>query len=121
LPLAGVIAKNDGLELYRGAYVDMKNCTRTITKVPLTGRGLLAPVAFDVAAVCPTSGRVLVRLRYTYVPGVHNRNFQVGGRMVSALLAVRSYRTLKQIVFARLTAGGLKLQLSYAGSCTTST
>lgn len=121
LPLAGVIAKDDGLERYRGAYVNMSNCTRTTNEVPLTGKGLLAPVTFDVTAMCPTNGRVLVRLRYTYEPGVHNRNFQVGGRMLSALLAVRSYRKLKPIVFARLTAGGLKLQFSYAGSCTTST
>jgi hypothetical protein len=121
LPLAGVIAKDGGLELYRGAYVNMKNCTRTTNKVPLTAKGLLAPVGFNIAAVCPTGGRVLVRLRYTYVPGVHNREFQVGGRMVSALLAVRSYKTLKPIVFARLDAGGLKLRFSSSNSCTTST
>jgi hypothetical protein len=120
-PLAGVIAKDDGLELYRGAYVDMKNCTRTTNKVPLTGRGLLAPVAFDVSSVCPTGGRVLVRLRYTYVPGVHNRDFQVGGRLVAAFLAIRSYGTLKPVVFAKLSAGGLKLQFSSARSCTTAT
>lgn len=121
LPLAGVIAKDDGLELYRGAYVDMTNCARTTNKVPLTRRGLLAPTAFDVAAMCPTGGRVLVRLRYTYVPGIHNRDFQVGGRMVVAFLAVRSYMTLKPVVFAKLSAGGLKLQFSSASSCTTST
>jgi hypothetical protein len=121
LPLAGVIAKDDGLELYRGAYVDLKNCSRTTNNVPLTGKGLLPPVGFNVSAVCPTGGRVLVRLRYTYVPGVHNRDFQVGGRMVAGLLAVRSYGTLKPVVFGKLTAGGLKLQFSSARSCTTTT
>lgn len=121
LPLAGVIAKNDGLELYRGAYVNTKNCMPTRNRVPLTSKGLLAPVAFDVTAVCPTGGRVLVRLRYTYVSGVHNRDFQVGGRMRSAFLAVRSYRTLQPIAFARLDAGGLRMRLSYARSCTAST
>jgi hypothetical protein len=121
LPLAGVLAKDDGLELYRGAYVNMNNCRRTTNTVPLTGRDLLAPVAFDVAATCPTGGRVLVRLRYAYVPGVHNRDFQVGGRTVSALIAVRSYRTLRPIVFGRLTAGGLETRLAYAGACTTTT
>jgi hypothetical protein len=121
LPLAGVIAKDDGLELRRGAYVDMKNCARTTNKVPLNGKGLLAPVAFNVAAVCPTGGRVLVRLRYTYVPGVHNRDYQVGGRMVVALLAVRSYRTFAPIAFAKLSAGGLQLRFASARSCTTST
>jgi hypothetical protein len=121
LPLAGVIAKDDGLERYRGAYVNMNNCTRTTNKVPLTGKGLLAPVAFDVAAVCPTGGRVLVRLRYAYVPAVHNRDFQAGGRMVVAFLAVRTYKGLKPLVFAKLTAGGLKLRFSSAPACTTST
>jgi hypothetical protein len=117
LPLANVVAVDPGPEAYRGVYVEMKNCARTTNKVPLTSNGLPAPVAFDVTAICPTGGRVLVRLRYTYVPGAHHRHFQAGGRMLSAQLAVRSYKTLKPVLFVNLTGGGTKLQFFSANAC----
>jgi hypothetical protein len=121
LPIAMVIALTAPDDLhFRGASADMKNCARTTNRVPLTGKGLPAPVAFDATAICPTGGRVLVRLRYTYVPGPHSPDFDVGGRMLSASLAIRSYRTLKPVVFAELTAGGTKLRFFSASSCTTS-
>jgi hypothetical protein len=119
LPIALVVAGDRGPDPNRGARVDMTNCARTTNRVPLTGKGLPTPVAFSVRAICPTGGKALVRLRYTYVPGAHSRDFLVGGRMVSAVLAVRSYRSLKSVAFAKLGAGGTKLQFSYAPACRT--
>jgi hypothetical protein len=66
---------------------------------------------------CPL-GRVLVRLRYAYVPGAHPAFTEVGGRFISAALAVRSFRTLKPLAFATLTRTGLRAQLYSAASCT---
>jgi hypothetical protein len=115
---AVVVAVNSGPDLNtRGVSVDTKRCTRTSNAVPLTRKGLPSPVPFGVSAICPTGGRVLVHLRYTYVPGTHHPDLQVGGRTISALLAIRSYKTLKAVAFVKLTAGGTKLQFSYAGSC----
>jgi hypothetical protein len=121
LPLAGVqaVTSRPDPPPTRGAYLDTKHCSPTTNKVPLTRKGLPAPVAFGADATCPTGGRVLVHLRYTYVPGEHHPYFDVGGRLISASLAVRAYRTLKPVAFAALTAGGRKFQFSSARSCRT--
>jgi hypothetical protein len=120
LPLAGVqaVSSNPGPPT-RGAYLDTKHCSPTANKVPLTRKGLPAPVAFGRDATCPTGGRVLVHLRYTYVPGAHHSYFTVGGRLISASLAVRAYKTLKPVAFASLTAGGNTFQFSSAPACRT--
>jgi hypothetical protein len=103
----------------RGAYLDPKHCSPTTNSVPLTRKGLPAPVAFGADAICPTGARVLVHLRYAYVPGAHHPFFKVGGRLISASLAVRTYKTLKPVAFAALTAGGRKFQFSTAPACRT--
>jgi hypothetical protein len=120
LPLAGVqVVSSNPDPTSRGAYLDTKHCSRTTNSVPLTRKGLPAPVAFGADATCPTGGRVLVHLRYTYVPGAHHPYFKVGGRLISASLAVRTYRTLKPVAFAALTAGGRTFQFSTAAVCRT--
>jgi hypothetical protein len=100
-----------------GAYIDKQHCKRSANRVPLTRKGLPGPPAGVGSVKCPV-GRVLVRLRYTYVPGSHPPQSEVGGRLISAAIAVRSYRTLKPLAFADLTAHGGKLQLFSAASCT---
>jgi hypothetical protein len=118
LRLAGVqaVTSSPGLPT-RGAYLDTDHCTRTANRVQLTSKGLPAPVAFGADATCPVGGRVLLHLRYTYIPGEHHPYFDVGGRLVSASLAVRAYKTLKPVAFAALTAGGRKFQFATARTC----
>jgi hypothetical protein len=53
------------------------------------------------------------------VPGSHAAGYDVGGRLISAFLAARTYRTRKPLAFARLTANGKTSQLYSAASCTT--
>jgi hypothetical protein len=109
-----------GADTERGAFLNLKRCVATKIRVRLTRKGLpVPPVLFGTVARCPVSGRVLLRLRYTYVPGPHARGYAVGGRLVSAFLAARTYRTRKPLAFARLTANGNKSQLYSAASCTT--
>lgn len=100
-----------------GVFIDKKHCTRSTNRVPLTRKGLPDPPLRIGAVECPV-GRVLVRIRYTYVPGPHPALTEVGGRFISAELAVRSYRTLTPLAFAKLTANGRKMLLYSAASCT---
>jgi hypothetical protein len=102
--------------LRSGVVVDKDHCKRSANRVPLTRKGLPGPPAGRGVVRCPL-GRVLVRLRYTYLPGPRPAQAEVGGRLISAVLAVRSYRTLKPLAFANLTANGEKLQLYTAASC----
>jgi hypothetical protein len=118
-PFAIVFALNGASGLaQRGAYLDSKRCSPSRTRVPLTRKGLPAPVPFGADAICPTGGRILVHLRYTYVPGAHNPKFPAGGRLVSASLAVRAYETLKPVAFGELTDGGRTLRFTNALGCT---
>jgi hypothetical protein len=120
LPFALAVADDQDPDVYRGVRVDTKNCTRTANRVPLTSKGLPAPVAFTAKVICVTGAKALVRLRYRYVPGAHDPGLQVGGRMLSAEVAVRSYTTLKPVAFAKLGAEGTSLEFSYASGCRTS-
>jgi hypothetical protein len=104
----------------RGAFVNTRRCKPTTIRVPLTRKGLPGPpVAFGAAARCPVAGRFLLRLRYTYVPAPPPppERYMVGGWLISAFLAVRTYRTRKPLAFARLTANGNTSQLYSASSC----
>jgi hypothetical protein len=99
------------------AYVDTKYCAPTTNKVPLTRKGLPGPPV--LSGKCPL-GRVLVRLRYTYTstnaePPPYR--YTVFGRLISAYLAVRSYRTPKPLAFAKFTEGGREFELYTAPSC----
>jgi hypothetical protein len=101
-----------------GALVDKRYCALTVNRVPLTRKGLPADAIKFGSVTCPL-GRVLVRLRYTYVAGARPREgVDVNGRLVSAFLAVRSYKTLKPLAFVRLTDSGRKFELYSAASCT---
>lgn len=118
-PFAFVFAlKGEAGLKQRGAFVDRKRCRPTRKSVPLTGKGLPAPVPFGADAICPAGGRILVHLRYVYVPGAHNPDFPAGGRLLSAALAVRADKTQKPFAFGKLTAGGTKLQFTNALGCT---
>jgi hypothetical protein len=102
-----------------GAYVDAQHCARTTNRVRLTRKGLPnTPLVFG-SVKCPL-GRVLVRLRYSYNAGALPvpRGYSAKGGLISAFLAIRSYKTLKPLAFARLTDKGRKLQLYSATSCT---
>lgn len=101
----------------RGAYIDRKHCRSTSIRVPLTPKGLPGPPAVtNTDAACPTPGRVLVHIRYEYLPGRHAKGY-VGGRLRSASLAVRLYKTKRPLAFAKLTANGTKSQFFSAASC----
>jgi hypothetical protein len=73
-----------------GVFIDSAHCTRTTNRVSLTTKGLPAEPVLVGGMKCP-AGRVLARLRST----------SDNGRLVSAFLAVRSYKTLKPVAFAR--------------------
>jgi hypothetical protein len=100
-----------------GVHIDGKQCTRSTNKVPLTRKGLPGPPLRIGAAECPF-GRVLLRIRYTYVPGPHPTNTEIGGRFISAEMAVRSYRTLKPLAYGTLTKNGRTMLLYSSPSCT---
>jgi hypothetical protein len=113
LPFAAVIAD-------RGGYVNSKRCTRTQIHLQLTRKGLPGPaIRFGTTARCPVGGRIILRLRFTYVPGPAPAHYVTGGRVRSAFLVVRTFRTQKPLAFARLTANGQTSQLYSAASCTT--
>jgi hypothetical protein len=100
------------------AYVDRQYCAPTANRVALSRKGLPGPPTAG-GVTCPL-GRVLVRLRYTYTPTNAEPppwKYTVLGRLTSAFLAVRSYKTLEPLAFARLTAGGRTFQLYTASSC----
>jgi hypothetical protein len=104
----------------QGAFVNAKRCKPTAIRIALTRKGLPGPpVLFGAAARCPVAGRFLLRLRYTYLPGPSPAAYAIGGRLISAFLAVRTYRSRKPLAFARLTANGNVSQLYSASSCTT--
>jgi predicted aconitase with swiveling domain len=101
----------------RGAYIDARHCRSTSIRVPLTPKGLPGPPAVtNTDAACPTPGRVLVRIRYEYLPGPHAKGY-VGGRLRSASLAVRLYKTKRPLAFAKLTLNGTRSQFFSAASC----
>jgi hypothetical protein len=109
-PAAGTLLPFVGVDTDRGAYVDTRRCRSTNIRVPLTARGLPGPPALvNVGVSCPTPGRVLVHVRYEYVTGAHAKGY-VGGRLVSASLAVRTYKTRKPLAFAKLTVNGTRSQ-----------
>lgn len=97
--------------------VDEQFCKPSTNRVPLTHKGLPSPPSAFGFVKCPV-GRVLIRLRYTYVPGPHRRDADLGGRLISAVLAVRSYRTLKPLALATLSAKGPPVRLYNANVCT---
>jgi hypothetical protein len=99
----------------RYVVIDKAYCKRSANRVALTRRGLPGPPMAIGGVKCP-AGRVLIRVRYTYVPGPHPDLAEVGGQLISASLAARSYRTLKPLAYATLTAKGRKLQLYSAAS-----
>jgi hypothetical protein len=99
-----------------GVHIDRRQCKRSANTVPLTRKGLPGPPMQIGAVKCPV-GKVLLRVRYTYVAGAHPTNTEVGGRMVSTEVAVRSYGTLKPLAYAKLTAGGKTFRLYSAYSC----
>jgi hypothetical protein len=102
----------------QGAFVNTKRCKPTTIRVALTRKGLPGPpVVFGSAARCAVGTRLVLRLRYTHVPGPAPARYAVGGRLISAFLAVRTYRTSKPLAFARLTANGNTSQLYSASSC----
>jgi hypothetical protein len=106
------------IDTERGAFVDTKRCRGTAIRVPLSAKGLPGPPAvFNTGATCQTPGRVLVHVRYEYLPGNHAKGY-VCGRMVSAALAFRVYKTRRPVTFARLTANGTKSKFFNAASCT---
>jgi hypothetical protein len=99
-----------------GVHIDRQQCKRSANKVPLTRKGLPGPPMQIGAVKCPV-GKVLLRVRYTYVPAAHPTNTEVGGRMISTEVAIRSYGTLKPLAYAKLTANGKTLRLYSAYSC----
>jgi hypothetical protein len=99
-----------------GVFIDKQYCSRSTNRVPLTRKGLPGPPRAFGSVRCPF-GRVLVRLRYTYLPGPHPPSSEVGGRLISAAIAVRTYRTLKPLAFVSLTTDATNLQFYSAASC----
>jgi hypothetical protein len=97
--------------------VDEVHCRRSTNPVPLARKGLPGPPLAIGQVDCPT-GRVLARIRYRYVPGPRPPGTDIGGRLLSVALAVRSYRTGKPLAFANLTDSGRRFQLFSAAACT---
>jgi hypothetical protein len=102
--------------LLSAVAVDDEHCRRTANRVPLSREGLPGPPLGIGAVRCP-AGRVLARIRYTYVPGPRPPSTEIGGRLLSAALAVRSYRTLRPLAFVSLTDSGRKLRLYSSAAC----
>jgi hypothetical protein len=102
-----------------GVHVDAQQCKRSTNRVPLTRTGLTNPPMAVGGVKCPV-GKFLLRVRYTYVPGEHPTNTIVGGRLVLAEVAVRTYARLKPLAYVRLTADGKTFRLYSAYACTPS-
>lgn len=97
--------------------IDEQFCKRSTNRVPLTPEGLPKPPRAFGFVKCPV-GRILIRVRYTYVPGLRQRGADLGGRLVSAAVAVRSYRALKPLALATLSAKKPLVRLYNANVCT---
>src|SRR5919199_4276270 len=106
---------------FGGALYDRKQCRPTRTRVPLTAKGLPGPaIRYTVNVICPAPKRVLVHLRYTYVPARPLKPLMVGGRLLTASLAVRNAATGKPIAFGALDRAGYRARLYSAAACETS-